>query len=275
MTVTPTLAVSQIAWHASEEIEVANLMADMGINAIELAPSRLFENPGKPRADEIRKCRDFWGVRGIRPVAFQALLYGKPELTLFESAAAREAMIAYISQQILAAGALGVHALIFGSPRNRSIPRDMTAAIANEIAVDTFRRIADVANDSGVILCVEPNPVEYGCNFITTAAHGIDMVREVDSAGFGLHLDTAGMWLAGDDFRESVQDAADWLEHFHVSAPNLGLVGLNELPYEVALRALSDANYAHTVSIEMRAGNSNNLARVKSAVHFLQSLSDG
>lgn len=273
MTLSQPLSISQIAWDTSEEVEIANLMVDMGVGAVELAPPRLFADPGKPLAGEIRACRSFWESRGINPVAFQSLLYGRPDLKLFGSIEARKAMLEYLLRQIAAAGELGVGALVFGSPQNRAVPEGMQAHTAQQIAIDAFGRLGEAAVRHGVYFCIEPNPVDYGCNYVTNAVEGIELVQAVGSSGFGVHLDSAGMWLAGDDYAISIRDAAPWLRHFHISAPQLDQITENGLPYRSALVALGEVGYRGVVSIEMRAADVGlNLARVREVLRFVQAL---
>lgn len=273
MTLSQALSISQIAWDASEEAEIADLMVDAGLRAVELAPPRLFADPGKPHPGEIRACRSFWESRGINPVAFQSLLYGRPDLKLFGTVEAREAMLEHLLRQIAAAGELGVRALVFGSPQNRAVPEGMQAHTAQQIAIDAFGRLGEAAVLHGVYFCIEPNPIQYGCNFIVNVKEGLELVQKVNSTGFGIHLDTAAMWFARDDFEKSTCDALNVMRHFHVSAPYLSQIESNELPYETAISALKITGYTGFVSIEMRSLEGQpNAQRVRESIQFLQQL---
>lgn len=100
----------------------------------------------------------------------------------------------------------------------------------------------------------QPNPSVSDCNFVTTAASGLDLVNTVDHPGFGLHLDVSGMPLQGDPLMDSIHDAATRLVHFHASAPYLGELEDKIVDHQAAANALFDIRYAGYVSIEMRAG---------------------
>jgi sugar phosphate isomerase/epimerase len=266
--------ISAIAWTPVEEPQVADLLVAHGFTGVEQAPSKLF--PGTPldaTDGQIRAVRAFWGSRGISLAAMQALLFGHPELSIFASPAARERTQDYLSFIVALAGRLGVPALVFGSPRNRSrgsTPPDQ----AWKIAVDFFGALGRAAEREGTCLCIEPNPPQYGADFITDSAQALELVRAVNSKGFGLHLDAACALLAGENFPERIAACAPWLRHVHVSEPQLAPVGPGGTADVPAITAaLQAAKYEGFVSIEMRGDDSGgNLDRVKTALRHVRPL---
>ncbi len=266
------LAISQIAWHAAEEESIAKALQARGVSEIELAPPRIFADPANPLSQEIKDCSAFWANYGMTPVAFQALLFGRPDLVMFGDPGKRQEMFEHLARTVEAAGELGIQALVFGSPKNRFVPEGLDEKEAWDIAVGFFRDLGQVAFDNGTSFCIEPNPVSYGCNFVTDSTAGLELVREVANPGFGLHLDLAGMWLAGDDAISSIDNAGILLKHFHLSAPDLAQVTPNDLPYAEAIGHLIDIRYPGTMSIEMRSGDLGNLESVAHSVDFIQGL---
>jgi D-psicose/D-tagatose/L-ribulose 3-epimerase len=247
------LAVSNIAWEIDEESRIAAVLAELGVEFVEVAPSKVFANPMDAPASEVSGYRDFWQRRGIEIVAFQSLLFGHPELTLFDSPAARSDTLDYLSRMIELAARLGAGVLVFGSPRSRFVPDGMNAAAAHEFAVDFFRTLGERAERNGVTFCIEPNPTEYGCNFVTDSIEGRQLVEAVDRPGFGLHLDAAGMTMAGEDVASAIVASASVLKHFHASAPQLAPLNEESVQHRSAGEALAEIEYRGFVSIEMRA----------------------
>ncbi|GAA4355552.1 sugar phosphate isomerase/epimerase family protein [Angustibacter luteus] len=246
------LAVSNIAWEAAEEPIVAAELARLGVQAVEVAPTKVFADPLRVSDAEVAGYRQFWADHGVRVVAFQSMLFGHPELTVFDGAQTRAATTAHLVGFLDLAERLDAGVLVFGSPRNRRVPDAMTAEQVDDIAVAFFSDLGREAAERGVLLCIEPNPPAYDCNFVTTAGEGAALVAAVDSPGFGLHLDAAGMTLAGDDVHAAIT-AAPGLRHFHVSAPQLGEPEEDVVDHASAARALGEVGYAHHVSIEMRS----------------------
>jgi sugar phosphate isomerase/epimerase len=82
------------------------------------------------------------------------------------------------------------------------------------------------------------------------------------------------MALAGDDIPLSIGNSAEYLKHFHISAPMLGAVdNTTDIDHAAAATALKNIHYDGFVSIEMRPGDMNtNVDRVRVAVEFAQSI---
>jgi sugar phosphate isomerase/epimerase len=273
MTRAKTLAVSNIAWEAAEEAAVAARLASEGVRAVEIAPTKVFADPTRVPDSDLDAYVAFWADHGIEVVAFQSMLFGRPDLAIFGDHDVRRATIERLVQFVDLAGRMGVGALVFGSPRNRLLPPGGSEESCWSIAVDVFGEIGRAARAAGTVFCLEPNPPQYGCDFITTAASGERLVREVDEPGFRLHLDAAGMTLAGDDVGASIRSASEILCHYHVSAPQLAPVEATEVDHTAAFDALRGIGYEGHVSIEMRGIDDGNApARVAEAVALTRRL---
>ena len=244
------LAISNIAWPAGADAAVAPLLRAYGLEGVELALTKVWPEPIDAPFAELHAYRESWEKQGFRIAALQALLFGKPHLTLFGSESARRQMLDYLAKIIERAGHLGARALVFGSPKNRQIQGRNHADVWS-IAVPFFRELGGIARQNDVVFCIEPNPAEYGCDFVTTVAEGVALVDAVADDGFRLHLDTAAMSLVGDPVAESVRAAGERCEHFHVSAPYLDEVGAGAIPHTEFAEALSQSAYRGWVSIEM------------------------
>jgi sugar phosphate isomerase/epimerase len=245
------LAVSNIAWPREQDAAVADVLVSRGVRGIEVAPTKIWPDPTQGSEAEIDAYRRFWADRGLEIIAAQALLFGRPELTLFAAPAERERTVGYLRQIIRLCARLGARSLVFGSPKNRLIGSQDRAAVW-PIAIDLFSRLAEIAVAEGTCVVLEANPPAYGADFIVRAAEAIDLVRAVNHTGFRLHLDTACMTLAGDPPVETIAAGFDVLRHFHVSEPQLGVVGNG--PVRHAEFAAGLADYDGWVSIEMREG---------------------
>jgi sugar phosphate isomerase/epimerase len=265
------LAVSNIAWTAAEEPEVAKVLQEMGVQYVEIAPTKVWDDPLAATEQQIQEYLDFWKGYGITVVAFQSMLFPRPDLKIFESPDNRAQTLQYLKDFTCLAGKMQAGVLVFGSPKNRQhgeLPDDETQAIAKEF----FNALGDTAQECRTKFCIEPNAPQYACDFVTTARQGIDLAQAVDNPGFGLHLDIACMTLAGDDIAQSITDAAPLLSHFHISSPMLEAVEEREdVDHQTAADTLRAIGYDKFVSIEMRPGDEGkNADRVRTAVTLAQ-----
>jgi sugar phosphate isomerase/epimerase len=246
------LAVSNIAWPPEQDEAVAAILVRCGVTGIEVAPTKFWPKPTAATPAEIARARAFWNDRGIEVVAAQALLFGQPELTIFESEALRERTLTYLSEICRACGQLGAGPLVFGSPKNRRIGA-MPLAEAQRIAIEFFRRLGELAARAGTCIVLEANPPVYGADFVTRAAEAIALIHEIAHPGLQLHLDTGCMTLAGDPIAETFAAGFPSLRHFHVSEPNLSPPGNSGIVDHAAFAAeLHQRGYDGWVSLEMR-----------------------
>ncbi len=262
------LSISNLAWAPERDEEVAVLLRRLGVGGVELAPTKVWPRPVEASAREVRDYRRFWESRGIRIVALQALLFGRPDLLLFGSAEGRRDLADYLAGLVRLAAALGAGVLVFGSPKNRQAG-SLPAADAERVAIDFFRRVGAVARGAGTAVCLEANPEAYGCDFITRAAQAGRLVEAVGEPGFGLHLDAGGMALCGEPPGPVLRRFGHLTRHFHVSEPHLTVVGEGGADHAAFANALRSVPYAGWVSIEMKQpDDADVLGRLEEALHF-------
>src|SRR5262249_42723693 len=125
-----------------------------------------------------------------------------------------------------------------------------TESARAEIAVDFFRRAGAAAASRGVMLCIEPNPRAYGCDFVNSSAEARDLIARVDSPGFGLHLDAGAMTLQGEPPTAIAEDGLP--KHFHISEPRLAPLGGGAVDHRAFALALRRGGFDGWCSIEAR-----------------------
>jgi D-psicose/D-tagatose/L-ribulose 3-epimerase len=265
------IAVSNIAWTANEEPDVAKALQELGIHHVEIAPTKVWDDPTNVSDADIQKYKDFWAKYDIEVVAFQSMLFGRTDLTLFDDEETRAKTADYLKKFIELAGRMGAEVLVFGSPKNRIVPESMTQEEAWQVAKTFFADLGNHAITNQTNFCIEPNAKEYECNFVNTAAEGLKLVDETDNLGFELHLDAAIMAMENDDPQASIENAREHLRHFHISAPFLQPIEEEKVPHKAFAGALRGINYQHYTSIEMRPGDEGtNVERVQNAVKIAQ-----
>lgn len=259
------LAVSNIAWDASEDDAIASALRAEQVHAIEIAPTKWRASPLDASAAEVAGYRRAWEDRGMRIVSMQALLFGHPEFQLFGDTSG--AMQDYLRRMTAFGAEVGAHALVFGSPKNRvrgALPIDE----AMRMATDFFRPLGEFAAQHNVRFCLEANPAAYGCDFVTTTAEAVSLCEAIASSGIAVNGDLGGMTMNGESVRASIERAADVLGHFHASEPELAPLGV-AADHVAAAAALVSVEYDRWVSIEMRAAPSgSNVERVRATVRL-------
>jgi D-psicose/D-tagatose/L-ribulose 3-epimerase len=266
------LAISNLTWEYQEDEKVKDILLDMSVNAIEVAPTKIWNNPLDANDNDVEQYRKYWNSNGVSIIALQSLLFGRMDLEIFSNKQKRKETISYLSRIIEIGAGIGAKAFVFGSPKNRLIG-DMTYTEAMSIAIDFFHQLGEKAHQYSTQFCIEPNPKDYGCDFITNTDEGIAIVKEVGHPGFGLHLDAGGMTLNNENIEASIDKAAPYIAHFHISEPQLNMVKSGKVNHEGLAKALKGINYQNYVSIEMKPGlNESNLVTVRKSLEFVREI---
>jgi D-psicose/D-tagatose/L-ribulose 3-epimerase len=140
-----------------------------------------------------------------------------------------------------------------------------------DMAVPFFRKLADRAEAHDVIVCLEPNPPVYDCNFMTTTREAIAVVQAVDHPNIRLQIDTGAMITNQEDAAQVVAEAINWFGHIHLSEPNLAPLGESGSNHTAIANTLKLLVPEATATIEMRQAREgpNSLAAVSSALDYV------
>lgn len=246
------LAISNIAWDVHEDELIAELLNRYGVDAIDVAPGKYFPDPAKATDPDIFAVRQWWASRGIEITGMQALLFGTTGLNVFGSEESQAALLRHLREVCRIAAGLGATRLVFGSPKNRD-RAGLDDFSALEVAVDFFRRLGDVAQEHGVIICLEPNPTCYGANFMVTSAETRAVVERVAHPSIRMQLDTGAITINEEDPRQVIRDCSTLIGHVHASEPALVPLGDGATAHVEISDELRSALPSHVVSIEMVA----------------------
>ncbi|MFN4177320.1 sugar phosphate isomerase/epimerase family protein [Phenylobacterium sp.] len=242
------LSVSNIAWDVDEDGAVADLLAAAGVTQVDLAPGKYFADPAAVSEADAERVRRWWADRGFGVAGMQSLLFGTTGLNLFSDSGG--AMLARLAGVCRTGRLLGARALTFGSPKNRD-RSGLDDDTVRRVAVDFFRRLGDAAAGEGVVVCLEANPVRYGCNFMTGTDEAAEMVRAVDHPAIRLQLDVGAIAVNGEDPGATIAAHAGLIGHIHASEPGLVPLGDGGAPHAAAAAALRRTRPELTVTVEM------------------------
>jgi sugar phosphate isomerase/epimerase len=262
------LAVSNVAWPLGQEDAAYELLASLGVAGVEVAPTRLGPWNALP-VSCLAEHRAKLAAAGLVVSSLQAIFYGRIEPQLLGDASAFRLMHEHMRLVTGIAGALGATALVFGSPRNRR-RGEMSIERAGKIAGERLSLLGDVVMDAGAVLAIEPVPAVYGGDFLGSWREVLRIVEDVNHPGVRVHLDTAGVGLAGDSIGDAVVASKDWLAHFHAAQPHLVAFSPPERNHAEAAAALNAIGYDKWLSIELREQPDNPFGAIKDAARIVQ-----
>ena len=246
------LAISNIAWDITEDEAVADLLQRYCINAIDIAPGKYFPQPANATLEEMSVVKAWWNKRGIEMTGMQALLFGTTGLNVFGSVESQDALLHHLDGVCRIGAGLGAPRLVFGSPKNRD-RSDLSDAETESVAFSFFNRLGDIAAAHGVIICLEPNPICYGANFMTSSAETAKIVNHIAHPAIRMQFDIGALAINNEDPVLVLQDCAHLIGHVHASEPNLLPLGDGGTDHGKMFNGLAQYLPHHLVSIEMVA----------------------
>lgn len=263
------LSVSNISWDNRNLPEYLRLLNQIGCSGVELAPSCIWKEPIKASMVQRRQVHRLIERNKLNLVGFHALLFNRPDLSLFMSRDSLKRTIDYLAELARLCSDLHGGVLVFGSPRNRTLQGRLYQECA-DWAQEGFYTLAEICRPLGITFCIEPlAPTES--DFIKSAREGGEMVRKLAHPNFLLHLDAKSLITSGESIDEVLTEYGQFLTHFHVGDPGLTPPGSSGYDHTSFGRALNRIKYSGYVSIEMRrTTDQNDKLQITSSVEYVK-----
>lgn len=256
------LSISNIAWDKTNDEEMYEYLSSSKFDGLEIAPTRIIEENPYFNIDKIKQFAQMLNKQyNLKISSMQSIWYGKKE-NIFKNEKEREELINYTKKAIDFASAINCKNLVFGCPKNRiigDVQKDYN------VALDFFNKIGNYANSKGVIFAIEPNPVIYNTNFITTTPEAIELVKKLNNPGIKINLDIGTMIENNEDIN-ILKDNISLINHIHISEPNLEFIKKRKLHNDL-IELLKENDYKGYISIEMK--NQNNIEQVKNIIDYV------
>jgi len=247
------IGISNIAWDVIDDNYVLDILDEFNISTIDIAPTKYFLEPLKARESEIVKVRNFWNNRNISINGMQSLLFGTSGFNIFNNKDSRNNMLSYLDIICKLGSSLGVKKLVFGSPKNRDT-NGIEKCKINEIAQEFFLRLGDIAYRHSVIICLEPNPKEYSCNFMTNSMETLEIVKLVNHPQILMQIDTGSLFMNNEDPLIIGKLPSHQIGHIHISEPFLSPIGSGENNHVGCYNYIRNNFHDHILTIEMSRG---------------------
>lgn len=246
-------AVSNIALPAFDHSNEIGKLAELGLDGIEIAPSRIWRDTWRGLStNKVSDYRRIIESAGLDVVGLHSLFYDHPELGLFKEPAARAQSLDFLEHLSKVCRDLGGRTLIYGGGRRRG---DLAPDAARAEAVEFLGELTARVEAHGTCFCFEPLGPEDS-DFINSAIESLSIVREVASPALAVQLDAKALVENVEAKPELFRKVADHLVHFHANEPGLGVLGSTGQVDHAALGAmLREIGYEGYVSIEQRMAN--------------------
>jgi sugar phosphate isomerase/epimerase len=112
----------------------------------------------------------------------------------------------------------GVSILVFGCPRNRRVLSETEDPDA--VFVEFFQELGDHCTELGVIICIELNAKDYGCNYLNTIEEVGKIVSKINHPSIRMMLDIGNIIMENDDITK-MREYKNLIYNIDISQPNM------------------------------------------------------
>jgi len=256
-------------WKIEDVFECA---AEIGYNAVEIAPFTLCESVvelSKNERDKIRKFAEKFNIEiaGLHwlLVSPKGLYVNHPDVKI------REKTKEYFMELINLCSDLDGKIMVIGSPKERNVVKSLTFQEAWDYAKETFSECTKYAQELDVVLCIEPLSSDQ-TNFINLPEEAVKMLEEVDNTNFKLILDVRSSAKENVDIPSAIRKYAKHLAHFHSNDDNGYLPGSGSMDYPPIIKALKEIDYKGYLSTEVFDFKPDPVTIARKSYNFLNSL---
>tara|TARA_B100001123_G_C15303550_1_gene1021833 strand:+ start:15 stop:845 length:831 start_codon:yes stop_codon:yes gene_type:complete len=271
------LGISNIAWNYKDRIKYYSLLKKENIRGLEIAPKIFLFNQKnfiKPNKKLLKKNLKEIKKFDLKLISMQSLLYGADNCFLFLNSKSKKNFEKRMIKIIKLAGTLEIPNLVFGSPKNRNIPKNMNFKKAEKIAIKTFLKLGKIAKENNTIISIESNPKEYGTNFLNNINQTYNFVKKINHSSIKIILDTGELIINNEvkHVKKIINKVGKFLNHVHISQPYLkDSKNFNHLVN--VLKNLKKSNYNNWISIEMREPEVDKFNKISKSIKNLKKIS--
>ncbi|MCX8065737.1 MAG: sugar phosphate isomerase/epimerase [Candidatus Hydrogenedentes bacterium] len=236
-------------WNNFEK--TVKFIKDIGYDGIEIAPFT-FADHVTDISTEIRKwIRDTAEKVGVEVIGIHWVFVGPKNVYLTHpDSNIRKYTAEYLKNLVNFCADIGGKVIVFGSPKQRNIMRDVTYNQALEYAKEVFSYALPVCENRDVTICLE-QLTHWETNFCHTVEEAVELIEAINHPNFRLILDTKAMAFLQEPRDVIIRKYGKYLRHYHANDDNLLGPGMGKVDFVPIIRALYDIGYKGYISVEV------------------------
>lgn len=238
-----SLVVSNICVKNTSPLQFACLLKLFGIKNVQIAPTTLIKSWENLSSMDLNVFKN----NELNIYSFQSITFGLNDLNIFDPNT-NENLLNHLKKIIDYAILNDVKVLVFGCPKNRKILK--IEEDNDEIFCSFFQKLGEFIGNNKLIICIEPNSKQYGCNFINTIKEAGELVKKIDNKNIKMMVDIGNVFMEKDDLK-NIYDYKDYIYNIDFSNENMKpFLKINSQQNDF-ISILNKINYNKKINLEM------------------------
>ena len=231
--------------------QVFSTAAEIGYDGVEIAPFSLAPSVTDIGFETRQKIRQEAAEFGLEITGLHWLLVSPKGLYLnHPDHEIRRSTTQYLCDLICFCGDIGGKFVVVGSPKQRDVLPGQTFEITWDRTKKVFEECLPVAQENGVIICLEPLD-DSQTNFVNTPTEAAQMVREIDHPFFRMIVDVRATICQGVDITTAIHEQRDEIAYIHFNDASGDGPGFGDTDFLPVMQALHKNGYTGYGSVEV------------------------
>ncbi|MDC1214662.1 sugar phosphate isomerase/epimerase [Rhodospirillales bacterium] len=245
-----SVSASTIALPPGDHDAVLSSLPELGIEALEVAPSRRWDNTWQElKPSDVTTYRRVIETTGLSVLGLHSLLFDHKDLSLFGDEKTQNDLADFLVHLSAVCRDLGGRTLIWGGGRLR---HDVPITAATNHAISFMGDVCHRIEKHGTCFCFEPlGPTDS--DFINSAREALEICHAISHPALQMQLDAKALFENNEITEDLFVAVADELVHVHANEPGLAVVGSSgDVDHKQIGQFLRRINYNGYVSAEQR-----------------------
>ncbi len=224
---------------------------DLGYDGLEIAPFTISKYVTDIPTDTRKQIRNIAEKIGLEIIGIHWVFVGPEKVYLTHpDPEIRNYTAHYLKELVHFCADIGGKIIVFGSPKQRNVMKDVTYNQAFQYACEVFLQAMPVCETREVTICME-QLTHWETNFCHTVEETIELIEAINHPKFQLLLDTKAMTFLQEPRDVIIRKCAKYLKHYHANDENLLGPGMGNVDFAPIVQTLKDINYEGYMSVEV------------------------
>ncbi|MEP6754782.1 MAG: sugar phosphate isomerase/epimerase family protein [Chthonomonadales bacterium] len=230
---------------------ICEYASDVGYDGVEIAPFTLCDDIRRLSAQDVVTVRTAAEKANVEIIGLHWLLVSPKGLSITTANPDMRANTSdFLSALTRLCRDLGGKVMVLGSPAQRRLEEADSSFIAEDRLIEALRPAIEIAEESGITICLEPLPAPEA-NFLLTLQEAVSLANRIASHAVKTIFDVKSACSENRPLPDLILENRDFIAHVHANDANRRGPGFGDTDFKTVLGPLQAIDYNEYVSVEV------------------------